>query len=154
MRGRRGSAAEFGHLYVGGDQQCGCGAVGCLETWCSITGLKARAAKAGNPVLNGRELFEAVERSEPWAVEIRDQAGLHLGRGLASLANLFGPDEILVAGGLSAATGWRARAAAAFEAQVVAANRCPIAWVGSATTLAIRGAAALALGLDDDPAAH
>ena len=143
LRGQRGSAAELGHLYVGGDLRCGCGARGCLETWCSITGLRARAERDGHTFADGRALFEAVDSGEAWARDLINVAAEKLGFAMASYANVFGPDEIVVAGGLSEALGWRDRSTAAFEQQVIGANHCPIRWVGSATRLAIRGAAAL-----------
>lgn len=146
LRGLRGTASELGHLYVGGDAPCGCGGVGCLETWASTVGLVRLAAEAGHPVRSGRHVVEAADGGEPWGVAVLEAVNQHLGIGLASLANLYAPHEIVIVGGLAQdPTPWSA-AVRIFQERVIPANLCPVVWLGRADTLAIAGAARLAAG--------
>lgn len=103
LTGARGVAGEVGHLWVGGDRRCGCGAVGCLETRAGTVGMVAAAAERGHVVANGGEVVAAARAGEAWAAEIVHDAGLSLGRGLQSLVNTLNPSKVVLAGGLARA---------------------------------------------------
>lgn len=144
-RGGRRPGAELGHVYAGGERPCGCGGLGCLETWCSTTGLVQAAAEAGVAVSSGKEVVERARAGETWARAAMQEAGRALGRGLCTLVNAFGPDEVLLLGGLAAAEdllgppalGW-------FRERAVAPLRdTPVHFGARADADAILGAAAL-----------
>lgn len=103
LRGSCGYAGEIGHMMVDplGDD-CGCGSVGCLETKIGEVAL-LRACKRGDQHggramvevyaaarAGDRELIDGVQRTAEW-----------LGRGLASVVNIFNPKMIIVGGSLS-----------------------------------------------------
>jgi glucokinase len=118
-RGSTGAAAELGHIVVdenGPPCQGNCPNHGCVETFASGTAIaregKAAAerepdsalgkALAEGPIM-GRTVTELAAGRDPLATEVVAEAGRHLGVALASLANIFDPDVIVIGGGVSAA---------------------------------------------------
>ncbi len=117
-RGSTGGAAELGHIVIVEDGlpcQGNCPNHGCVETYASGTALaregKAAAerdpdsalgkALAEGPIVGKTVTELAIEGDEP-AREVVADAGRHLGVALASLANIFDPDVIVIGGGVSA----------------------------------------------------
>ena len=113
-----GSGGELGHTVVELDgEPCTCGSRGCLETVASgpaIARAGAAAAVAqpesalGGAKDEGREITgplvtELAGEGDPAAVAVLADVGRKLGAGLASLANVFSPEVIVVGGGASAA---------------------------------------------------
>jgi glucokinase len=146
LRGASGCAAEIGHMYVGGDRTCGCGARGCLETWISTGGLIAGAAAHGRTVPDGRAVLDGAAAGEDWARAVCAEAGEALGRGLRNVVNLLNPDTVLIAGGLSAGQAqFEPGMMRAFASGTVgpARDRAELAWLGRADSLAIVGVADL-----------
>jgi glucokinase len=118
-RGSTGGAAELGHIVVEEDGlpcQGNCPNRGCVETYASGTALaregKAAAerepdsalgkALAEGPIL-GRTVTDLAAKGDALATDVVDDAGRHLGVALASLANIFDPDVIVIGGGVAAA---------------------------------------------------
>ena len=113
-----GSAGELGHMVVEIDgDPCTCGSRGCLETVASGPAF-ADAGKAaaiaepksglGKAMAAGREITgplvtELAGEGDAASVEVLAGAGRKLGVGLASLANAFSPEVIVVGGGAAAA---------------------------------------------------
>jgi glucokinase len=118
QRGDTGIAGEAGHIIVDptGNEQCGCGATGCLEAMASGTALgrAGRRAAAADPAgrlaelagapenVTGETVHQAAREGDPTAGRLFDQIGYWLGIGLASLANIFDPQLMIVGGGLVA----------------------------------------------------
>jgi glucokinase len=119
-RGSSGAGAELGHMVIDEDGppcQGSCPNNGCLETFASGTALSrdgtAAAGRAPDSALgqalakgggvSGRTVTEAAIAGDQVAREVMATAGRHLGVGLASFANIFDPDLILIGGGVSAA---------------------------------------------------
>jgi glucokinase len=119
-RGSSGAGAELGHMVIdenGPPCQGSCPNHGCLETFASGTALSrdgtAAAGRAPDSALgqalakgdgvSGKTVTEAAIAGDEVAREVMATAGRHLGVGLASLANIFDPDVILIGGGVSAA---------------------------------------------------
>jgi glucokinase len=118
-RGSTGGAAELGHIVIREDGlpcQGNCPNHGCVETYASGTALaregKAAAerepgsalgkALAEGPIL-GRTVTDLAVNGDALATEVVADAGRHLGVALASLANIFDPDVIVIGGGVAAA---------------------------------------------------
>ena len=117
-RGTTGAAAELGHVVVdenGPPCQGTCPNRGCVETMASGTALArdGTAAARENPdsalakalqkgPLDGRAVTEAALAGDAAARKVVGAAGRHLGVAMASLANIFDPDVIVVGGGVSA----------------------------------------------------
>jgi glucokinase len=147
LRGHGGCGAELGHLYVGGEAACGCGAVGCLEAWASASGLIRLAAEQGVFLKDGRALWAACDASEDWALDLAKAAGTALGRGMASIANAVNPEQILLTGGLTAGqVHLEGPMNAAFKCHCIstAQEAVEVVWAGRAENFAILGAASLA----------
>jgi len=115
--GLSGAASELGHMtiYTGG-RKCGCGRLGCWESYGSATGLAITAAEvletqtdsvlwqqsAGNTEkLNGRVIFDAYRAGDKAArVAVELYAG-HLAAGIINLINILEPEMVCVGGGIS-----------------------------------------------------
>ena len=116
-RGTTGSAAELGHIVVEEDGppcQGNCPNHGCVETFASGTAIAREGKKvaerqpdsalgkalADGPIV-GKTVTDLAINGDPLAREIVADAGRYLGVALASLANIFDPDVIVIGGGVS-----------------------------------------------------
>jgi predicted NBD/HSP70 family sugar kinase len=104
FRGTHGTAGEIGHLTY--DEQgplCRCGSRGCLEAY-AATG-PALAMLAEQVPVEDRNSIDAViamaQSGNVAARRVFEDAGLHLGWGLAAITNLLTPDVIAVGGDMS-----------------------------------------------------
>jgi predicted NBD/HSP70 family sugar kinase len=100
-RGAGGAAGEFGHnLDVPGGRRCECGRDGCLETYCSDSGLLLSWAELGGgaPGAGPEHLAAAAAAGDPSARRVLAEAGTRLGRHVAALANVFDPAMIVFGG--------------------------------------------------------
>jgi glucokinase len=144
LRGAGGTGGEFGHIWMGGDTACGCGGVGCLETWVSNHAFVRLAAERGAIATSGQDVVEAAGRGESWAEDVLQTSGVALGRALTTFVNLFNPDEVVLCGGLTAAERWLAPPARAWLTRHgvrPSVERVRIVWEGRADAFAILGAA-------------
>lgn len=114
-RGPTGLGAELGHLILNPDgPRCGCGNRGCFEAYASGTALNrmAREAAAADPEgliarlgaadgeFTGHTVLRAVGLGDATAAALFARLGRWLGVGIASLANIFEIDAVVVGGGL------------------------------------------------------
>ncbi|HET7735190.1 MAG TPA: ROK family transcriptional regulator [Nocardioidaceae bacterium] len=98
FRGAAGTAGEIGHLTF--DEQgpvCRCGSRGCLEAYTSV-GMTESMLAEQFPDASFGELVRAALEGNVAALRTFEDAGLHLGWGLAMLANLLNPSTIVVGG--------------------------------------------------------
>jgi glucokinase len=119
-RGSSGAAAELGHVVIDKDGprcQGNCPNRGCVEVYASGTAIarEARAAAEKAPdsslgvalaqgaTLDGKEVTDAALEGDPVAIRVLGKVGMRLGVALASLANVFDPDVIVIGGGVSPA---------------------------------------------------
>ncbi|MFF2557259.1 ROK family protein [Nocardia sp. NPDC058058] len=118
-RGSYGVAPELGHLQVvPNGRACACGKRGCWERYCSGTALVDTALEmlATDPVrstmlardagrdpgsLTGRRVAGAAQDGDPLALDVMADFARWLGLGLAFVSDIFDPDLIVVAGGVS-----------------------------------------------------
>ena len=115
MTGATGSGGEIGHIHVedNEDEACGCGNYGCLEEYASATGItrianrKLRASDKDSVLKNGevsaKTVFDAVKAGDELAIEIAEQFGEYLGKGLAVIAGVVNPEIFVIGGGVSKA---------------------------------------------------
>ncbi len=114
--GVTGAAGEIGHIHVMDDETevCGCGNKGCLEQYTSATGVvrlaNRRLAKDDKPsTLRGlekvtaKDVFDAVKEGDELAIEVAEQFGAILGKGLAVIASVINPEIFVIGGGVSKA---------------------------------------------------
>jgi glucokinase len=119
-RGATGAAAELGHVVIAMDGplcQGNCPNRGCVETFASGTALarEGREAAAREPgsalgrllaagtEIDGKAVTDAALAGDETAVAVLDLTGRRLGVALASFANIFEPETIVIGGGVMAA---------------------------------------------------
>jgi glucokinase len=117
--GASDAAGEIGHTTIDSNgRRCKCGNYGCLEAYASGPAIAERARELlqveHDSVLHeltegdvsritAATVYEAAKRGDPVALEVvRDTAGF-LGVGLSALINVFNPDTVVVAGGVTQA---------------------------------------------------
>ncbi|MGN1205294.1 MAG: ROK family glucokinase [Lachnospiraceae bacterium] len=115
VTGANGAGGEIGHIHVEDQEteECGCHNIGCLEQYASATGItrlaKKRLEKDAEPsVLRDKEIsakavWDAVKYGDKVAVEIAEQFGEYLGKGLAAVAAVVNPKVFVIGGGVSKA---------------------------------------------------
>ena len=115
--GHDGFAGELGHVIIRRDGRlCGCGRKGCLETYCSATGVARTAreflaARTDNSLLRNipaeeiasKDVFDAAVRGDKLAQEIFRFTGNILGEALADAIAFSSPEAIILFGGLAKA---------------------------------------------------
>lgn len=116
VAGASGAGGEIGHITVNEEETlvCGCGKKGCLEQYASATGvvtLTKRALAASDAPSSLRELseitakdtFDAAKAGDKLALEVLEQFGSVLGKGLANIACVVNPETFVIGGGVSKA---------------------------------------------------
>jgi predicted NBD/HSP70 family sugar kinase len=105
VEGAHGVAGELGHLAVDPDgPACHCGANGCVEALIGEPALLDRIADAtARAVPTLTDAIALARESRPVRVIFAD-AGVVLGKAVASVANLLGPERIVITGELLAAS--------------------------------------------------
>lgn len=115
VTGATGAGGEIGHIHIE-DQEtdvCGCGNKGCLEQYASATGIvrlaNRRLQKDNAPSIlragevSAKTVFDAVKEKDAVAIEIAQQFGEYLGKGLAAVAGVVNPEVFVIGGGVSKA---------------------------------------------------
>ena len=103
QRGRSGNGGELGHVTVDwhGRRCRGCGRRGCLEAYCSGTSIAERAVEAGMEAgATAADVAQAARAGDEIAARVWDETCEALACGLASIANLFEPEVIVLGGGV------------------------------------------------------
>jgi glucokinase len=113
----RGAAGEIGHVVVKRDgARCTCGRRGCMEAYAGRGSMELRA-RARHKRGAKTDLFEimrdrgrerltsgvwarAMDRADPLAVDLMDDAVAALGAGVASAQNVLDVEAIIIGGGL------------------------------------------------------
>ena len=100
VTGSHGVAGEIGHIPVAGDGPlCHCGATGCVEAIASTDAIVAQARTAtGEPGLSIAEVITGARMGDVALRRVFARAGVAIGKGLAAMANLVGPERIIVSG--------------------------------------------------------
>ena len=116
ISGANGAAGEIGHIRVNYTEEntCGCGNHGCLEQYCSATGI-ARLAKirlAQNDdesslrnveTLDAKAVFDEAKKGDVVAKEIAKRACEYLAQGLQVISCVVNPEAFVIGGGVSKA---------------------------------------------------
>ncbi|MDA0168860.1 ROK family transcriptional regulator [Solirubrobacter taibaiensis] len=101
--GTSGIAGELGHLRVKPDGLiCRCGNRGCLETVASSAAVARLLASSRDEPISVERLLDLVARGDRGAIRAVSEAAQAIGEVLASVANLFNPQLLLVGGDLAA----------------------------------------------------
>ena len=120
-QGENGNAGEMGHVSVNfSGRKCGCGNIGCIETYASGTAIATRAREQiiSNPNrkdaqillqlcgynsdhITGQMVVEAIQKGDEFATEIWQETMVALGMFMASVIHIFNPRKIVIGGGIS-----------------------------------------------------
>ncbi len=117
--GNSGFSGEFGHIQMDSNGElCYCGKIGCLETIASGTALVKRArkkiAEGKNTLINKlanhnldeikqQTIIEAAHLGDQFAIELLEDAGEVLAKGISVLIHLFNPEAIIIGGQMAEA---------------------------------------------------
>jgi glucokinase len=117
--GASDAAGEIGHTTIDSTgRRCKCGNYGCLEAYASGPAIANRAREAmevdGSSILTelvdgdmsrvtAQTVFEAAKRGDAIALEVVRDTAHFLGVGLSTLINVFNPDTVVIAGGVTQA---------------------------------------------------
>lgn len=116
--GHDGFAGELGHVIMkrNNGRMCGCGRTGCLEAYCSATGV-ARTAREFLEIRNdpstlrnipvdeitSKDVYDAAITGDKIAKDIFEYTGEILGQALADFASFSSPEAFVLFGGLTKA---------------------------------------------------
>ena len=114
--GSQGAGGEIGHMTINRDETvpCNCGKYGCVEQYCSATGI-VRTAKehlASNPTdsqlraleeITCKNIFDAGKAGDTLANEILQMYYARLGEFLGNLCCLLNPEVVVLGGGVTKA---------------------------------------------------
>ncbi len=115
--GSDGFAGELGHTCAVRDgRQCGCGRKGCLETYCSATGVARTAVeflekrtddsllrRIDPAQITSKDVYDAAIEGDALAKEIFDYTGHIMGMAFADFVAFSAPEAIVLFGGLAQA---------------------------------------------------
>ncbi|MEF2836861.1 MAG: ROK family glucokinase [Oscillospiraceae bacterium] len=116
LHGAHGSGAEIGHICVNTEEtvRCNCGNYGCVEQYCSATGI-VRLAKmylAEKDTVTGlrsienltcKDIFDAAKEGDEAALAILDKVYGYMGLFLANVCSTVNPEVVVIGGGVSKA---------------------------------------------------
>ena len=116
VEGKNGLVSEWGHSPLpNNDRACGCGNTGCLETYISATGIKrtlfqlistsVKPSKFRDLPFNkiyAKDIYDAATNGDILAQQAFKITAKVLGKKLAELVTLIGPEAIFLSGGLAA----------------------------------------------------
>jgi glucokinase len=116
VHGVHGAGGEIGHLVLNREETepCGCGKCGCVEQYCSATGIVRMAEKhlaATNEAsslrdifpLTCKDVFDHAAAGDAVASDILEKVYAYLGEFLADLCAVLDPEAVVLGGGVSKA---------------------------------------------------
>lgn len=116
VSGTNGAGGEIGHICVDDTEidTCGCGNRGCLEQYCSATGIAKMAVRELEdtaapsslrdiPDVTAKDVFDAAKEGDALALALVEKHGKILGRALAGIACVCDPEAFVIGGGVSKA---------------------------------------------------
>lgn len=116
VHGSTGAAGEIGHMVLNRKETavCGCGKHGCVEQYCSATGIsrmmRIALSESDTPsVLRGAEkimakdVFDAANGGDTLAQGVLEQVYAYMGEFIANICCVVNPEVIVLGGGVSRA---------------------------------------------------
>ena len=115
LHGAHGAGGEIGHMVLNRSEteRCGCGKRGCVEQYCSATGIlrltKLALASSDLPsclrgkALTCKDVFDAAKAEDPLARQVLEQVYAYMGEFLANICNVIDPELVVLGGGVSKA---------------------------------------------------
>ena len=116
LHGAHGAGAEIGHMVLNRDETdvCGCGKRGCVEQYCSASGIVRMAKKELEASeeestlrsldrMTCKDIFDAGKDGDKLALAVLDQYYAYMGEFLANVCNVVNPAVVVLGGGVSKA---------------------------------------------------
>ena len=116
IAGVHGAGGEIGHITINREetQLCSCGKRGCVEQYCSATGVvriakqvlensQAQSCMRNIEPLTCKDVFDCANADDALAKEALAQVYAYLGEFLANVCNVVNPEVIIIGGGVSKA---------------------------------------------------
>ena len=116
LHGVTGAGGEIGHLVINRDETetCGCGKRGCVEQYCSATGVvriakqhlaasDAPSSLRGLENLTCKDVFDASAAGDALASQVLEQVYAYMGEFLANICCVVNPETVVLGGGVSKA---------------------------------------------------
>ena len=114
VHGTHGAGGEIGHMVLNRQEteSCGCGKRGCVEQYCSATGIvrltKKHIAGTDSCLLDNenftcKDVFDAAKAGDIPAQKALEQVYAYLGEFLANVCNVTDPEAVVLGGGVSKA---------------------------------------------------
>ena len=116
IHGTHGAAGEIGHMVLNRNETalCSCGKRGCVEQYCSATGIvrlakqylgqtQAPSSLRAFEPLTCKDVFDAAAAADGVAQEILEQVYAYMGEFLANICNVVDPEVVVLGGGVSKA---------------------------------------------------
>src|SRR5687768_1604036 len=113
------AAGEIGHMTIEANgRKCACGNYGCLEAYASGPNIAARAREgieSGSEsmlfdivqgkleLITAATVYEAAVLGDPYANDVMRETAKFLGAGVANIINIFNPEMVVIAGGVTRA---------------------------------------------------
>ena len=116
LHGAHGSGAEIGHMVLNRDETvpCNCGKYGCVEQYCSATGIvrlakmyleanDAPSALRGIENITCKDIFDAAKDGDQAALAVLDKVYAYMGEFLGNVCSTVNPEVVVIGGGVSKA---------------------------------------------------
>lgn len=113
LKGAFNKAGRIGHMIINRQgRRCNCGRKGCFETYASVLGLIATVkeynqkdhdenTKINDEKLSGYQIVQYAKMANPMVLAAIRKWNLDIAEGLLNLCNLFDPQKIVIAGGIT-----------------------------------------------------
>lgn len=114
--GIRGAAGEIGHMVLNREEtrKCNCGKRGCVEQYCSATGIVRMATEylaqsneasclRGVTPLTCKAVFDGAESGDSVAQAVLEQVYAYMGEFIANVCIVLNPQQVVIGGGVSKA---------------------------------------------------
>ena len=114
--GTRGAGGEIGHMVLNKNESipCSCGKYGCVEQYCSATGIVRTAKRILNldlapsvlrdiRELTCKDIFDAGKNGDPLALKILDEIYEQMAEFVGDVCCVLDPEAVVIGGGVSKA---------------------------------------------------
>ena len=116
VHGSTGAGGEIGHMVLNRNETatCGCGKSGCVEQYCSATGIArlTKLALEGSDAPSSlrtlekvvaKDVFDAAKSGDKLALEVLEQVYAYMGEFIANICCVVNPEIVVFGGGVSKA---------------------------------------------------
>ena len=116
VHGANGAAGELGHMVLNRKETtpCSCGKYGCVEQYCSATGIvrmasqyleahQADSALRKLDKITAKDVFDAQSAGDPVAQAVLDEVYAYMGEFIANICTMLNPRLVVIGGGVSKA---------------------------------------------------